>query len=90
MIFGSNFSMVLCFPSVHPYQTFAFYGGVPLQVVYDNLKAVVDTVLSGKEKKFNHRFMVLANNYLFESVSCAPAAGWEKWQVENQVGNIRD
>jgi len=71
-------------------QAFAFYGGVPLQMVYDNLKTVVDTVFVGKERKFNRRFMALANHSLFEPVACTPAAGWEKGQVENQVGNVRE
>ena len=71
-------------------KAFAFFGGVPLQVVYDNLKTVVDTVFVGKERKFNRRFMALANHYLFEPVACTPAAGWEKGQVENQVGNVRE
>jgi transposase len=71
-------------------KAFAFYGGVPLQMVYDNLKTVVNTVFVGKERKFNRRFMALANHYLFEPVACTPAAGWEKGQVENQVGNVRE
>lgn len=71
-------------------QAFAFYGGVPKQMVYDNLKAVVDAVFVGKERKFNRRFMTLANHYLFEPVACTPAAGWEKGQIENQVGNVRE
>jgi len=71
-------------------QAFAFFGGVPERMVYDNLKAVVETIFTGKERLFNRRFMVLANHYLFEPVACTPAAGWEKGQVENQVGNIRE
>ncbi len=71
-------------------KAFSFFGGIPRQVVYDNLKTVVDTVLAGKERKFNRRFMALANHYLFEPVACTPAAGWEKGQVENQVGNVRE
>jgi transposase len=71
-------------------RAFAFFGGVPLRMVYDNLKAVVKTILSGKERVFNPRFMALANHYLFEPVACTPASGWEKGQVENQVGNIRE
>jgi hypothetical protein len=59
-------------------------------MVYDNLKAVVETIFTGKERLFNRRFMVLANHYLFEPVACTPASGWEKGQVENQVGNIRE
>jgi hypothetical protein len=71
-------------------KAFIFFGGVPLRMVYDNLKTVVDTVFVGKERKFNCRFLTLANHYLFEPVACTPAAGWEKGQVENQVGNIRE
>ena len=71
-------------------KAFAFFGGVPLRMVYDNLKTVVDTVFVGKERKFNRRFLTLANHYLFEPIACTPAAGWEKGQVENQVGNVRE
>ena len=71
-------------------RAFDFFGGVPLRMVYDNLKAVVDAILAGKERRFNRRFMALANHYLFEPVACTPASGWEKGQVENQVGNIRE
>ena len=63
---------------------------MPKQIVYDNLTTVVDAVFIGKERKFNRRFMTLANHYLFEPVACTPAAGWEKGQIENQVGNIRE
>ena len=56
-------------------KAFAFYGGVPLQMIYDNLKTVVDTVFVGKERKFNRCFMARANHYLFEPVVCTPAAG---------------
>jgi len=59
-------------------------------MVYDNLKSVVETILTGKERVFNRRFMVLANHYVFQPVACTPASGWEKGQVENQVGNIRE
>ena len=71
-------------------RAFAFFGGVPQRMVYDNLKAVVETILTGKERLFNRRFLVLANHYLFEPVACTPASGWEKGQVENQVGNVRE
>ena len=71
-------------------RAFAFFGGVPARLIYDNLKTVVDTVLTGKERQFNRRFLTLANHYLFEPVACTPASGWEKGQVENQVGNVRE
>jgi transposase len=71
-------------------QAFAYFGGVPKRMVYDNLKTVVDAIFAGKERRFNRRFMALANHYLFEPVACTPESGWEKGQVENQVGNIRE
>jgi len=51
---------------------------------------VVDAIFVGKERRFNRRFLTLANHYLFEPVACTPESGWEKGQVENQVGNIRE
>ena len=42
-------------------RAFAFFGGVPLRMVYDNLKAVVETIFTGKARLFNRRVMVLAN-----------------------------
>ncbi len=71
-------------------QAFEYFGGVPKRMVYDNLKTVVDTIFVGKERRFNWRFLTLANHYLFEPVACTPESGWEKGQVENQVGNIRE
>lgn len=71
-------------------RAFAFFGGVPHKMVYDNLKTVVEAVFAGKERQFNRRFLALANHYLFEPVACTPASSWEKGQVENQVGNIRE
>ena len=64
-------------------RAFAFFGGVPRQMVYDNLKTVVDAVFVGKERQFNRRFLAMASHYLFEPVACTPASGWEKGQVEN-------
>jgi hypothetical protein len=71
-------------------KAFTYFGGVPKRMVYDNLKTVVDAIFVGKERRFNRRFLTLANHYLFEPVACTPESGWEKGQVENQVGNIRE
>jgi hypothetical protein len=32
----------------------------------------------------------MCNHYLVEPTACTPASGWEKGQVENQVGNVRE
>jgi len=70
-------------------RAFEFFGGACQRGIYDNLKTVVTKVLMGKDRVFNRRFQNLASHYLFEPVACTPAAGWEKGQVENQVGLVR-
>lgn len=71
-------------------RAFEFFGGVCNRGIYDNLKTVVTKVLLGKDRVFNRRFQNLASHYLFDLVACTPAAGWEKGQVENQVGVVRN
>ncbi len=70
-------------------RAFEFFGGVCRRGIYDNLKTVVTKVLLGKDRVFNRRFQNMASHYLFVPVACTPAAGWEKGQVENQVGVVR-
>ena len=70
-------------------KAFEFFGGVCRRGIYDNLKTVVTKVLMGKDRVFNRRFQNLASYYLFDPIACTPAAGWEKGQVENQVGLVR-
>jgi len=70
-------------------QAFQFFGGACRRGIYDNLKTVVNKVLMGKERVFNRRFLALSSHYLFEPVACTPAAGWEKGQIERQVGIVR-
>jgi transposase len=71
-------------------RAFEFFGGVCRRGIYDNLKTVVTKVLIGKDRVFNRRFQNMASHYLFDLVACTPAAGWEKGQVENQVGLVRN
>lgn len=71
-------------------RAFSFFGGIPLRGIYDNMKTAVDNVFIGKERKFNTRFIQMLSHYLVEPTACTPSAGWEKGQVENQVGNVRD
>ncbi|NQT68196.1 MAG: IS21 family transposase [Desulfobacteraceae bacterium] len=70
-------------------RAFEFFGGVCCRGIYDNLKTVVNKILAGKERNYNSRFAQLSSHYLFEPVACTPASGWEKGQVENQVGVVR-
>jgi transposase len=71
-------------------RAFEFFNGICRRGIYDNLKTVVTKVLMGKDRIFNRRFQNLASYYLFDPVACTPAAGWEKGQVENQVGLVRN
>jgi transposase len=70
-------------------KAFAFYKGVPRRGIYDNMSTAVETVFIGKDRKFNRRFEQLMSHHLIEPTACTPGAGWEKGQVENQVGVIR-
>jgi len=70
-------------------QAFQFFGGSCRRGIYDNLKTVVTKILLGKDRTFNRRFQQHASHYLVDPVACTPAAGWEKGQVENQVGFVR-
>ena len=69
---------------------FAFFKGACTRGIYDNMKTAVETVFLGKERQFNRRFLQMCSHYLVEPTACTPASGWEKGQVENQVGLIRE
>ena len=71
-------------------RAFGFFRGTCTRGVYDNMKTAVETVFLGKDRKFNRRFAQMCGHYLVEPVACTPAAGWEKGQVENQVGLVRE
>ena len=71
-------------------RAFAFFGGGCQRGIYDNLTTAVEAVFAGKDRRFNRRFLQLCAHHLVEPVACTPAAGWEKGQVENQVGVVRE
>lgn len=68
---------------------FEFFGGSCEQGIYDNPKTMVQEIRRGKQRVANSRFSQLCSHYYFEPVFCTPGAGWEKGQVENQVGLVR-
>jgi transposase len=71
-------------------KAFAFYGGVCRRGIYDNMKTAVDAVFVGRGRTYNRRFLQMCSHHLVEPTACTPASGWEKGQVENQVGTMRD
>ena len=50
----------------------------------------METIFVGKQRLYNRRFLQMCSHYLVEPIACTPASGWEKGQVENQVGLIRE
>jgi hypothetical protein len=54
------------------------------------MKTAVDAVFVGKDRQYNRRFLQMCSHHLVEPVACTPASGWEKGQVENQVGLVRE
>ena len=71
-------------------KAFQFYGGVCRRGIYDNMKTAVEAIFVGKARRYNARFLQMRSPHPIEPVACTPASGWEKGQVENQVGNLRD
>jgi transposase len=71
-------------------RAFAFFKGSCTRGIYDNMKTAVETVFIGKDRQYNRRFLRICGHYLVEPTACTPAAGWEKGQVENQVGLVRE
>jgi hypothetical protein len=54
------------------------------------MKTAVETIFVGRERAYNRRFLQMCGHYLVDPVACTPASGWEKGQVENQVGLVRE
>ena len=71
-------------------RAFAFFKGACTRGIYDNMKTAVDTIFIGKERQYNRRFLQMCSHHLVDPVACTPASGWEKGQVENQVGLVRE
>ena len=71
-------------------RAFAFFKGTCTRGIYDNMKTAVETVFIGKDRQYNRRFARMCGHYLVDPVACTPASGWEKGQVENQVGLVRE
>lgn len=71
-------------------RAFAFFRGTCQRGIYDNMKTAVETIFVGRERAYNRRFLQMCSHYLVEPVACTPSSGWEKGQVENQVGLVRE
>jgi transposase len=71
-------------------RAFTLFKGTCGRGIYDNMKTAVETVFVGRDRLYNRRFLQMCSHYLIDPVACTPASGWEKGQVENQVGLVRE
>jgi transposase len=71
-------------------RAFAFFKGACRRSIFDNMKTAVETIFVGRERLYNRRFQQMCSHCLVEPQACTPVSGWEKGQVENQVGVVRE
>ena len=68
---------------------FAAFGGVPSQIMVDNLKSAVLQRLVGVTPVFNPKYLDFSRHWGFEIKPCNVRAGNEKGRVENGVGYVK-
>src|SRR5258708_13313727 len=89
-----------CFVAAFPAETteafleghvraFAYFEGVPRQILYDNTKLAVAKILGGGERKKTRAFSELQSHYLFEEKFGRPGKVTAKGKVEGLVGYAR-
>jgi transposase len=89
-----------CFVAAFPAETteafleghvraFAYLGGVPTRILYDNTRIAVAKILGGEERQRTRSFSELQSYYLFADKFGRPARGNDKGKVEGLVGYAR-
>jgi transposase len=89
-----------CFVKAYPAETteafldghvsaFAFLGGVPQSILYDNTKLAVARILGDGRRQRTRSFTELQSHYLFEDRFGRPGKGNDKGKVEGMVGYVR-
>lgn len=87
-----------CFVKAYPAETteafldghvsaFAFFGGVPLSILYDNLKIAVAKICGDGKRERTRAFTELVSHYLFQDRFGRPGKGNDKGKVEGYRGN---
>lgn len=85
-----------CFIKAYPAETteafldghvsaFAFFGGVPISILYDNLKIAVSRILGDGKRQRTRAFTELVSHYLFQERFGRPGKGNDKGKVEALV-----
>ena len=89
-----------CFVKAYPSETteafldghvaaFAFLGGVPQSILYDNTRLAVAKILGDGRRQRTRAFTELQSHYLFEDRFGRPGKGNDKGKVEGLVGYVR-
>lgn len=89
-----------CFVKAYPRETteafldghvsaFAFFGGVPLSLLYDNLKIAVAKICGDGKREPTRAFTELLSHYLFADRFGRPGKGNDKGKVEGLVKYVR-
>jgi transposase len=68
---------------------FAFFGGVPLSILYDNLKIAVAKICGDGKRERTRAFTELVSHYLFKDRFGRPGKGNDKGKVEGLVKYAR-
>ncbi len=69
-------------------EAFAFFGGVPTEVWWDNPTTVAVHVGRGRDRTVHPRYVALASHFVFTPKFCLPATPREKPRVENRVKDL--
>ena len=70
-------------------RAFAFFGGQPRTILYDNLRSVV-LERRGSDIRFHPRIVECSGHYHFQPRPCQVRAGNQKGRVERAIRYIRD
>ena len=73
-------------------EAFAFFGGVPRELLFDQMKAVItkDLRLLGGQLVINEEFLRFAGHWGFKARGCRPYRAQTKGKVERPIHYIRD
>ena len=92
----SDACFVVCYPAETTeafcdghVRAFAFFGGAPKSILYDNTKIAVARILGDGKRQRTRVFSELQSHYLFEDRFGRPGKGNDKGKVEGLVGYAR-
>src|SRR5512144_1268287 len=70
-------------------RAFAFFGGVPRRISYDNSRIAVARITGSRDRRVTDAFLALKSHHLFESHFCLVRRPNEKGHVEALIGYAR-